>query len=60
MAKTYTSPAKEMMVHKILDPKNKKRIKGKHAKWEAPINRVLGSQGFLNDDEYNMMKGGKY
>ena len=60
MARTYTSPAKLKMLHKVTDPKNKKRIKGKHASWELPVNRVLGGRGILNDDEYKFQIGGHY
>jgi hypothetical protein len=49
---------KEKLVQKLTNPKSK--VKGKQVAFEASVNRTLGMSHVLNDDEYNMMKGGKY
>lgn len=55
----YLTP-KERVLQKVTDVRNKKKVKGKHAPFEAGINKTLGSAHILNDDEYNMMKGARY
>ena len=45
---------KEKLVQKIVDPKDP--LKGKHAPFEASINKTLGMVHILNDDEYNFMR----
>ena len=49
---------KEKLIQKLTDPKSK--VKGKKVGFETSINRTLGMSHVLNDDEYNMMKGGGY
>ena len=48
----YLTPS-EAKRQRITDPpaviKN-----AKHTDWEAALNKMLGRQGILNDDEYNM------
>lgn len=55
----YLTP-KERVLQKVTDVKNKKKVKGKHAAFEAGVNKTLGKVHILNDDEYNIMKGARY
>ena len=55
----YSTPL-ERKPQTIKDPKGVIR-KAKHTNWEAVLNKMLGNQGFLNDDEYKFMsKKGAY
>lgn len=49
---------KEKLVQKLTNPKSK--VKGKQVAFESSVNRTIGMSHILNDDEYNMMKGGGY
>jgi hypothetical protein len=54
----YISPASARR-QRVTDPKA--TIKGaRHVPWESVLNNMLGRQGFLNDDEYNLWKKGGY
>lgn len=53
----YLTP-KEAKRQMVKDPKIS--LKGKHTNWESVLNNMLGKQGILNDDEYNMWKKGGY
>jgi hypothetical protein len=51
--------AKEKLVQRVIDVNDP--VKGKHAPFEASINKTLGHAHILNDDEYRFMFGkGRY